>query len=266
MGVHGVLINGSTGEWFAQSVKERKRVAELAVEAIGNDFPVVVGCSSFTPAVSIELGQHAAEAGAHGILLTPPPYVVPTEAEVLEFYREVVGEVGVPTMVYNWPRGTGMDMSAELMAQLGDLAGVAAVKDSTPDYGRHLATLRANGSGSRYFAHYMSRLGIGVLNEVGGVGSIDGGPLGARYGVKFYDAYHAGDLDAARENADSYDALLRDLVGYNYAGLFGSQISQIKAAMRMMGMPGGYCRRPLQELDDAATSRLAVVLRKHGLL
>jgi 4-hydroxy-tetrahydrodipicolinate synthase len=34
-GVHGVLINGTTGEWFSQTEAERRRVAEVAVEELG---------------------------------------------------------------------------------------------------------------------------------------------------------------------------------------------------------------------------------------
>ncbi|WP_197478037.1 dihydrodipicolinate synthase family protein, partial [Rhodococcus sp. EPR-147] len=33
-GVHGVLVNGSTGEWFSQSDHERKTVAEASIDAV----------------------------------------------------------------------------------------------------------------------------------------------------------------------------------------------------------------------------------------
>lgn len=266
MGVHGALINGSTGEWFSQSNAERKRVTELAVEAIDGAFPIVIGATSFTPQETIDIGNHAAKAGAQGIMVTPPPYVAPTEDEIVEFYREVAGEVAIPTMAYNWPRGADIDMSTELQERITALPGVVSVKDSTPDYGKHLDTLRTQGKNSRYFANYISRLGIGVLNELGGIGSIDGGPLGAAFGVPFYNAYWEGDLETARTYADKYDALLRDLVGYNFAGHFGSQVPQIKAALRMMGLPGGYPRKPFQEITPDAEARLSETLKKHKLL
>ena len=49
-GVHGLLINGTTGEWFAQSPRERRQVAEIAVQEVAGQVPVVIGCTSFTPA------------------------------------------------------------------------------------------------------------------------------------------------------------------------------------------------------------------------
>ena len=75
-GVHGVLINGTTGEWFSQT--EAERPAEVAVEELGGKIPVVVGCTTFTPSQTIALGLHAREIGADGMLSTPPPYVAPT--------------------------------------------------------------------------------------------------------------------------------------------------------------------------------------------
>ena len=47
-GLHGVLINGTTGEWFSQSTDERMQVAENAIEAVGGRMTVVIGCTAYT--------------------------------------------------------------------------------------------------------------------------------------------------------------------------------------------------------------------------
>lgn len=184
-GVHGVLVNGSSGEWFAQSTSERKTVAEIAVEQAAGAYPVVIGCSQFTPDAVIELAAHAASVGADGVLFTPPPYAAPTELEILHFYQRVASSVDIPIMAYNWPRGTAVDMSTDLIGQLIEIPTVVSVKDSTPHYDQHLKTLAAHGRDSAFFASYISRLGIGVLAELGGSGSIEGGALGAEHGVAF---------------------------------------------------------------------------------
>lgn len=266
IGIHGALVNGSSGEWFSQTTQERRRVAEIAVEEANGDYTIVVGCSGYTPDQVLEVASHAADVGADGILFTPPPYARPDEREILEFYRTVVGRAELQTMVYNWPRGTGVDMSTELMASLAALPGVKAIKDSTPDYGAHLGTLQRLGGKSEFFANYISRLGIGVLSELGGHGSIEGGALCAADGIAFYKAYWQGDLEGARRFADRYEARLQGLIGENFAGRFGTQIPQIKAAMRMMGQPGGFCRSPYRELDADQTARLRKQLIKLELL
>lgn len=265
-GVHGVLVNGSSGEWYAQTVTERRDVAATAVRTVAGAFPVVVGCTAFTPDEAVRLVRDATEVGADGVLFTPPPYARPNEGEILAFYREVHDATEVPIMVYNWPRGTAVDMTTDLLAELAGLERVVSIKDSTPDYGQHLQTLSRLGHRSAFFANYITRLGLGVLGEIGGAGSIEGGALGAAHGVGFYEAYWAGDLELARTHADAYDAQISDLIGYNFVGLHGSQIPQIKCAMRMLGQPGGWSRRPMIDLDENDAPRLRTVLEKHGLL
>src|SRR5690606_13032223 len=88
-GVHGVLINGSSGEWWAQSDEERLRTAEVAVDQVAGRIPVVIGCTSFTAERVGWFAEHAAEIGADGVLTTPPPYVHPSQEEIFRFYRDV---------------------------------------------------------------------------------------------------------------------------------------------------------------------------------
>lgn len=265
-GVHGLLANGSSGEWFSQTHDERRRVAEIAAEQANGRFTVVVGCTAYTPSEVITLARDAAAAGVDGVLFTPPPYARPSEAEVLAFYEEVASRIEIPIMAYNWPRGTAVNMSTDLISSLTKIPNIVSIKDSTPDYQEHLDTLKQVGRDSQFFANYISRLGIAVLTELGGSGSIEGGALCAEHGVAFYEAFWRGDLDDARTHAEIYDAQLSSFIGYNFAGRFATQIPQIKAAMRLLGQPGGYPRRPYLDLDDAQTDRLRAHLKELRML
>ena len=118
-GVHGVLINGTTGEWFSQTEAERRRVAEIAVEELRGKIPVVVGCTTFTPSQTIALGLHAREIGADGVLSTPPPYAAPTPREVVAFFSAVSDSVDLPIMVYNWARGVGVEITVVVQFEMG---------------------------------------------------------------------------------------------------------------------------------------------------
>ncbi|MGH1554280.1 hypothetical protein ACRAWF_27090 [Streptomyces sp. L7] len=73
-------------------------------------------------------------------------------------------------------------------------------------------------------------------------GNIDGGGLGAPFAVPFYEAYWAGDLDRAREWSARYERLVNLLVNDDYSSRFASPTSQLKAAMRLLGQPGGHVR------------------------
>ena len=266
-GVHGVLVHGTTGEWFAQSADERARVARAAVEAVGGRVPVVVGVTAFTAAEAAEHAVAAAAAGADGVLTTPPPYVHPTDDEVVAFYATVAAATELPLMVYNWPRGTAVDMSTELLVRLAELDRVAAVKDSTGDELKSYAALEALAGRVRFFARFVSPRGLALLRGLGGDGVIDGGGVGAVFAAPFFEAAWAGRTDEALALAARYRALMGALVDAGYGARHGSPTAQLKANMRLLGQPGGYVRPPLLDLTGPAVlADLAGVLEASGLV
>lgn len=267
-GVAGVLVNGSTGEWFSQSTAERHEVATTSVDALGGRIPVIVGVSAYTAGESAALAHQAESAGAQGVLATPPPYAHLSPAEIVEFYREVSEATELPFMVYNWPRGVAVDIGAHpgLFRKLAELDRVVAVKDSTGDWLRMLDTLETLASDVRVFGSFLHRRGLAVLLGLGGDGNIDGGGLGAPFAVPFYAAVRAGERDAAAMWADRYTALSTRLIRPDYSGVLASPVPQLKAAMRLLGQPAGPVRRPLLNLTDpAALAQIGAALRDSGL-
>ena len=266
--VDGILINGSTGEWFSQSGGERRRVAEVAVRAAAGRTPIVVGVSAYTAAEACAMAAHAAQIGADGVLATPPPYVHPSPAEILDFYRGVCAATDLPFMVYNWPRGVAVDLSADpdLLARLADLPTVVAVKDSTGDWLGMLTSVERLSAQVRVFGSFLHRRGLAVLLSLGGDGNIDGGGVGAPWGVPFYRAVRAGDAQAARGWADKYQSLSGRLINPDYSGRFASPIPQLKAVMDLLGQPGGPVRPPLLPVTDPETrGALADIVDECGI-
>ncbi|MGG7100698.1 dihydrodipicolinate synthase family protein [Rhodococcus sp. 24CO] len=252
MGVDGVLINGSTGEWFSQTHAERKLVAEVAVSAVSGRFPVLIGVSAYTADESRRLAKHAASTGADGILATPPPYVHTSADETVAYYESVSTATDLPFMAYNWPRGVSVDMGKipGLFARIADLENVVAIKDSTGDWLNMLDTVEQFSSQVRVFGSFLHRRGLAALLELGGDGNIDGGGVGAPFGVPFYRAVAAKDAAAAQEWADRYRALSGALINGDYSGIHASPIPQLKAVMNLLGQPGGQVREPLLPVTD----------------
>ena len=249
-GVHGLLVNGTTGEWFSQTDAERRRVAEISVDELSGKIPVVISCTTFTPSQSIALGRHAREIGASGILSTPPPYAAPTPREIVAFFSAISDKVDLPIMVYNWARGTAVEITWETAVELTKIDRVVAIKDSTANTLQALTTLEKVGDRVRVFGGFINRLGLSVLRGLGGDGNIDGGGLGATFAVAFYEAFWRSDFLAAAEAADRYVSLMTKLIRPDWSGVFGSPQSQIKACMNMLGQTGGHVRPPLLPIDN----------------
>src|SRR5215471_8795280 len=244
-GAHGVLVNGTTGEWFAQTDGERRRVAEIAVEELRGKIPVVIGCTTFTPSQTIALGLHAHDIGADGMLSTPPPYAAPTPREVVAFFSAISDSVDLPIMVYNWARGVAVEITWETAIELAKIPRIVAIKDSTVNRVQALTTLEKVGDRVRIFGGFIDRLGLSVLRDLGGDGNIDGGGLGAQFAVAFYEAFWRDDVTAAQHAANRYVALMTSLIRPDWSGWFGSPQAQLKACMNILGQPGGHVRPPL---------------------
>lgn len=267
-GMHGVVVNGTCGEWFSQSVEERAAVAETAVAAAAGRMRVLVGCTSNTAENVETLASHALGAGADGVLASPPPYIKLFPNEVVSWYEDIGARVAGPLVVYNWPHGTGIDIDSDLADRLADIDAIVAIKDSTPDADQFFETSRRVRDRVRVFGPYMSARGVEVLRTEGGDGTIGGGSLSGRPDPAFWENYWAGDFAPMIAYAEQADRLFPKLwLPGGWAGLYGSYQAQLKALMHMLDQPAGHVRRPrlpITDADDLAVMR--AVLVEEGLL
>ncbi len=267
-GLHGVLVNGTTGEWFSQTHEERKLVAKTVIEHVAGRMTVVIGCTAYTAREAGELARHAADTGADGIESTAPPYVKPFDHEIVQYYEDLGAATDAPLMVYNWVHGTAVDMTAELALRLAEIDTIVALKDSTPNQRQFFETNQAVNDRLRVFGPFMSVAGYEHLKQHGGDGFIGGGTVFGAPDPQFWEDYWRGDDDACLEHARRTDALFPLLwLPGGWAGKYGGYQSQLKAIMKLVGQPGGEPRRPRLPVDDPqAIAEIRQVLADFGLI
>lgn len=264
--MHGIAVAGTTGEWFSLRPRERAELFRVAAHQVRGRITVLGGCTAYTPGEASRYAQAARDCAMDGILLSPPPYVVPSEREVTAFYRAVSDAVDIPICIYNWPRGTLVDMSVELLEGLCEIDNVVAVKNSTGDLGAFAQAFFAVKDHVRYFGFPMTELGIALLQSRGGDGTIGaGGVLGSAH-PDFFNRIWTGDLDGARECAKRDRAIFEDWIAPDYSARFGSPQAQLKTAFALRGLPAGAPRPPLLPLADEEVERVRMTLERLGVL
>jgi 4-hydroxy-tetrahydrodipicolinate synthase len=135
-GVHGVVVNGSTGEFASLTAEERRNSVELVNQVARGRIPVVVHVAAMTTREAVAHTEHAAGQGAVAVMLVSPWYEPLNEREIEEHLR-TVAEVGVPVMLYNNPAATGWSLRPEFIAELAErVDGFRYLKDTTGDPGR----------------------------------------------------------------------------------------------------------------------------------
>jgi dihydrodipicolinate synthase/N-acetylneuraminate lyase len=125
-GLDGVLALGTTGEGILLSPEERKRAAELFVNAAAGRFQVAVHCGAQTTAETVELSRHAVEAGAAAVAVIGPPYYALDEEALYRHFAEAADAAGaLPFYLYEFKARTGYSIPPSVIDRLGDrLAGL----------------------------------------------------------------------------------------------------------------------------------------------
>jgi len=135
-GVHGIIIAGTTGEYYAQTMEERMRLLSLVVEIIKGRVPVIGGTGAMRTEDSILLAKAAKSAGADALLIATPPYSVPTGRENALHALAVERAVDMPVMLYNYPGRMAAEMDEEFLDRVGQSPNFKAIKESSGDINR----------------------------------------------------------------------------------------------------------------------------------
>ncbi len=136
-GCRGVGPNGSLGEYSSLTDDERRKVVQVAVDAVAGRGIVIAGAHAVGWHQAKTWAEFAGEDGADAVLLLPPTIYRASESEVLEHYTRVA-EVGMPLMVYNNPFDTKVDILPSLVAELAAIPGIVAIKEFSGDVRRIL--------------------------------------------------------------------------------------------------------------------------------
>ena len=142
-GVHGIIIAGSTGEYYAHTQQERFDLAAHAKEVIGSRLPLIVGTGAIRTEDSVAYAKAARQIGADAILVASPPYAMPSEGENANHALTIDRAAGLPIMLYNYPGRMGVSMGETYFTQVSQSKNVVAIKESSGDMGQlHLLARR----------------------------------------------------------------------------------------------------------------------------
>ncbi|MBA2645530.1 MAG: dihydrodipicolinate synthase family protein [Pyrinomonadaceae bacterium] len=252
--VHGIYVNGSTGEGLLQSAAQRKQVAEVAIANSPPGKQVIIHVGAASTADAIELARHAAHAGAHAIssLLPPGSY---SFDEIKAYYETLAAASGVPLLVYHFPAINASIISAAQLLELCRIPGVVGLKFTDYDLFT-LATVKA--SGAIVFNGYDQVLVAGLLMGAdGGIGTIYN--LVPELFVQIYELSQGGRWAEARRVQERINELIRIIVRYPV-------FPATKAILSWAGIDCGRCLAPRRSLtateetqlrDELATSSFA---------
>ena len=130
-GVHGLFVLGSTSEFAALTQIDRYQSMDTAVRVVAGRVPVLAGIMETSTNRVIEQGLHAKTAGIDAVVLAATYYHVISQSEIIEHFRAVKREVGLPIVAYDIPSTVKVKLEPRTLIQLASEGTITGLKDSS---------------------------------------------------------------------------------------------------------------------------------------
>lgn len=256
--VHGIFVLGSTGEFAYLSEAEKKQVIEIAAEQINGKIPLLVGVSSPSTKLAVELAKYAEEKGADGVMAVLQTYFPLENKNVEMHYEKIAGAITIPVYAYNFPITAKIDLSPKLVAKLAEKGILKGIKETVTDFSHLEQMIAATPKdfcvlcGTELLLN--KALKAGVKGAILGMGNCFPALL-----VQIWDAFQAGE-DEKFETLWTKFSKIFPLQNQPFDYL-PSLTKEILCAMGRQIDP--QVRGPLRVLDERMKKKLQQIIQEH---
>jgi 4-hydroxy-2-oxoglutarate aldolase len=259
-GLRGFVVLGSNGEYVYLSEEEKRTVVDTVVQSAAKDMLVIAGTGCESTSETLKLTEDCARLGAHAALVVTPHYYAGRmgEAALIKHFSELADHSPIPILLYNVPKFTHINMSADFIARLSRHTNIAGLKDSS---GNVIQLQEILNGVAEDFSVLVGTAGVLFSGlTIGCIGAICAlANVAPEACVKIFNLVKAGDMDAARE-------LQLKMIPVNQAVTAIYGVPGLKVAMDMCGYFGGDPRPPLLPSSAQERSEIEAIIKKAGLL
>lgn len=258
--LRGYVVLGSNGETAYLSGKEKLELVRLAVEHRAGDKTVIVGTGLESTRETIRLTEDVAAIGADAALVLTPSFYRSRmdDRALIAHYSTVANNARIPVLLYNVPKFTGLNVSADLVREVSAHPNITGMKDSSGNVAQLVEFQSVAdaefaimvGTASVWFPALCLGVGGGVLALAN---------IAPDECVEIQRLYESGNTQAAEE-------IYRRLLPVNTAitAIYGP--AGLKYAAGLLGYAAGTVRQPLSPLTETEKDELRAALVRAGLL
>lgn len=263
-GVDGIVVMGSTGEFFNMPLAQQKELIDLAVGYINKRTKVYIGTSCMSVQDTIEMANYANNAGADAVMIISPYYFRLSDESIESFYNQVAASTEAHIYLYNFPDRTGHDLSPELTLKLVKKnKNIVGYKDTVTvvAHTRSLISLiKPEFPEFDILSGFDENFAHNIL--CGGGGCIGGlSNLAPEIFAAWTKAVNEKDFDKIAEYQKIVDKMMKI---YDIGTPF---IPIIKKAMMIRGIDmKDYCTKPFIQASYEQTQKIIAVMKEVNLL
>jgi 4-hydroxy-tetrahydrodipicolinate synthase len=257
-GHDGLVVSGTTGEAPTTTDAEKEALLRAVVEAVGDRARIVAGVGTYDTAHSVDLAQHAAKAGAAGLLAVAPYYSKPPAEGIRAHFTAIADATDLPLMVYDIPGRAVVRIGTPTLLRLAEHPRIVAVKEATGDLFAGTAVMARtdlayySGDDALNLA-WLTHGAVGMVSVVSHVAGLEYAQL--------VRAVEESDLATARQIHTRLIPAVTAIMTRTQGAIM------VKAALQLSGVLAHRTMRlPLIPATDAEVEQLRADLVESGLL
>jgi 4-hydroxy-tetrahydrodipicolinate synthase len=255
---NGLVIFGLASELYKLNDSERIQILKEVLSAVNSRIPVIVGTEHSGTQAAVARSVEAEKLGASALMLYPPTFVKPDEANILSYFTAVGSAVNIPVIIQDAPAWTGVPLSLSLLSRIiSDQPNVNYIKLESPPIGDKAKTLRLEG--------FKIIAGFGAIHLMEDLNSgIDGFMPGCSLPgifVEISDLFYSGQIEKART---LFQRVL-PLLTFQLTSLDSFIEIQKILLKRMQVFSTSFCREPHTPISAERVAYLNVLIDEIGL-
>ncbi len=262
-GTSQIFILGSAGETTLLTLEEKKTIVKEVLAMTQGKIPVFFNASALSTELSVDFARYCEGEGADGVIFTIPPYVLINQHAAFTHLDTCMGSVSLPCGIYNNPSRLGVQVMPETIQKLSERHPNFVVdKEALPSVAQLVQVQRLCGGKVKIMCCDFPKYSIVIPTlAIGGTGTANiGGNIIPEEAALYSRPWTSMQIiEECRESYFKWYPLLQELYTF-------SNPVVIKAALRILGLPGGHLRKPYEEYSGEKLAFLEKIMGEMGVI
>jgi 4-hydroxy-tetrahydrodipicolinate synthase len=260
-GVNGLIVLGTTGEFFTMTNEEKQEVIKFVIQQTNNRVPVCVGVGYSGTKVSIDLAKYAEFQKADSLLVMPPYYYPANDTALTTHFLGIAKSVDLNIMYYDGAGGIEIP-AAMIKSTNKECPNIRYVKASVLKNNKVRQIKEALQDKVEIFCGDEVKLMTDLKEGASGMATAIGNVL-PEISTKICDLYQKGEILESHRLYNSYVAPWMVATGI----IKSDFIRCHKEALFMMNIiKNPITRQPLGELSVAKFEQLEILMDQLNLI
>jgi 4-hydroxy-tetrahydrodipicolinate synthase len=262
-GTSQLFVLGSAGEVTLLTQEEKQDIVREVIKMTKGKIPVFFSASAMTTDQSVEFANFCEKEGADGVIFTVPPYVLVPQTAAYIHLNTCMSAVDIPCGIYNNPSRLGVQIMPETIKKLSDNHSNFVVdKEAMSSVEQLVQVQRLCGDKIKIMCCDYPKYSIVIPTlAVGGTGTANiGGNIIPEEAASYSRPWTNMEIvEDCRRDYFKWFPLLQKLYDF-------SNPIVIKAALNILGLPGGHLRKPYQAYGGNRLAELETMMGEMGVI